>query len=69
MIARKIGFGSQSERGLETRETLMSVLHTLANRRDNALAAFAAMLDALVENPGLDVAAHLFGDGLDAAPS
>ena len=69
VIARKISFGSQSKTGLETRETLMSVLHTLAKRCENALDAFVAMLDSLVENPELDVAAHLFGRAPDAAPS
>jgi hypothetical protein len=47
VIARKISFGSQSDRGLKTREILMSVLHTLRKRTDNSFAVFARALDAL----------------------
>ena len=62
VIARKTSFGSQSKKGLETREVLMTVLNTLAKRSDDVVAAFAAALDALVEDPALDVARHLFGE-------
>lgn len=62
VIARKTSFGSQSEKGLATREVLMTVLNTLAKRSDDVVAAFAAALDALVEDPALDVARHLFGE-------
>ncbi len=68
VIARKTRFGSQSEKGRETREILMSVLNTLAKRGDDAPDAFTAMLDALVENPKLDVASHLFGEALCPVP-
>lgn len=68
VIARKTSFGSQSENGRETREILMTVLNTLGKRRDDALGAFTAMLDALVENPGMDVATHLFGEAPCPAP-
>ena len=68
VIARKTSFGSQSEKGRETREILMSVLNTLAKRSDDALAAFTAMLDALVENPSLDVASQLFGEARCPVP-
>jgi hypothetical protein len=69
-IARKISFGSQSEKGAETRGILMSVLHTFAKRRVNALEASADMLDALVDNPKLGVAECLFGgNAAAAAPS
>lgn len=67
-IARKISFGSQSKKGLRTRETLMSVLHTLAKRNNDACACFKAMLDALAENPRLDVATHLFAGERRPAP-
>ena len=40
VIARKISFGSQSETGARTRETLMTVLHTLRKRTANVTAAF-----------------------------
>jgi hypothetical protein len=68
VIARKTSFGSQSEKGRETREILMSVLNTLAKRGDDALATFTAMLDAFVENPKLDVASHLFGEARRPVP-
>jgi transposase len=51
VIARKISFGSQSDRGLKTRETLMSVLHTLRKRTDNGFAAFVQALNALALDP------------------
>ena len=51
VIARKISFGSQSERGLKTREVLMSVLHTLRKRTDDEFAAFTRTLDALAVDP------------------
>lgn len=50
VIARKISFGSQSEQGARTREILMSVLHTLHKRTDDALERFSCCLDALAEN-------------------
>jgi transposase len=51
VIARKISFGSQSERGLKTREVLMSVLHTLRKRTDDDFTAFTRALDGLAANP------------------
>ena len=50
VIARKISFGSQSEAGARTRETLMTVLHTLRKRTINVTAAFEQALDRLVKN-------------------
>ena len=47
VIARKISFGSQSEAGARTRETLMTVLHTLRKRDTNVTAAFERALDRL----------------------
>src|SRR5271163_449612 len=35
VMARKISFGSQSERGLQTREVLLRLLHTLSKRSEN----------------------------------
>ena len=61
VIARKISFGSQSDRGLRTREILMTVLNTLAKRTDDVVGALTRTLDAIVDNPELDVAAYLFG--------
>ena len=47
VIARKISFGSQSEAGARTRETLMTVLHTLRKREPNVTAAFERTLNRL----------------------
>lgn len=60
VIARKISFGSQSERGAQTREVLMSVLHTLRKRTDNLFDALQRALDALAQNPKLDPYKLLF---------
>lgn len=61
VIARKISFGSQSDAGAATRETLMSVLLTLQKRSSDPLAALTATLDALVASPNADVYRLLFG--------
>lgn len=61
VIARKISFGSQSERGAETREILMTVLHTLRKRTPDVTVAFKRGLDRLAENPALDVYTAFFG--------
>ena len=50
VIARKISFGSQSEQGAQTREVLMSVLHTLRKRTHDVFAAFKRALDALAQD-------------------
>ena len=47
VIARKISFGSQSETGALTRETFMTVLHTLRKRQPNLTAAFEQALNRL----------------------
>jgi hypothetical protein len=61
VIARKISFGSQSDKGLKTREILMSIANTLALRVRDPVEAIKQTLDALVADPKLDVAAYLFG--------
>ncbi len=61
VIARKISFGSQSEAGARTRETLMTVLHTLRKRVPDVATAFQAVLDKLAEQPDADPAKILFG--------
>jgi hypothetical protein len=61
VIARKISFGSQSEKGLHTREILMTILGTLAKRTEHAVDAFVCVLDAVAENPTLDLEDFLFG--------
>jgi len=54
VVARKVSFGSQSEAGARTRETLMSLLHTLKKRRAHVAPTLQAALDRLVENPSAD---------------
>jgi transposase len=61
VIARKISFGSQSEAGARTRETLMTVLHTLRKRVPAVATAFQSALDQLAEQPDADPAKILFG--------
>ncbi len=60
VIARKISFGSQSEQGAQTREILMSVLHTLRRRTDKVFDAFKRCLDAVAENEKRDPYRLLF---------
>jgi transposase len=61
VIARKVSFGSQSDAGAATRETLMSVLLTLQKRSADPLATLIATLDALIASPDTDVYRLLFG--------
>ncbi len=61
VIARKISFGSQSEAGARTRETLMTVLHTLRKRVPDVTTAFQSALDQLAVQPDADPAKLLFG--------
>jgi len=56
VIARKISFGSQSEAGAATRETLMTVLHTLRKKVPDVTDAFKSLLDKLAERPDIDLA-------------
>jgi transposase len=60
VIARKISFGSQSDAGAKTRETLMTVLRTLQKRTPDAARALAYALDKLAEDPALDPYSLLF---------
>jgi hypothetical protein len=60
VIARTISFGSQSDAGARTRETLMTVLHSLKKRRPDAATVFKAALDKLAESPHLDPHGLLF---------
>lgn len=62
VIARKISFGSQSEKGARTREVLMSVLHTLRKRGGDPTARFARALDALAAQDSLNPYEALFPD-------
>ncbi len=60
VIARKVSFGSQSDEGALTRETLMSILHTLRLRDLNVQERFKSTIDSLAANPTLDVYSLLF---------
>ena len=53
VVARKVSFGSQSTAGARTRETLMTILHTLKKRRISAATAVQSALDQLAQNPAL----------------
>ena len=61
VIARKISFGSQSDAGALTRETLMSVLLTLKKRNKDPVKSLTAALDALAVHPTADVYRLIFG--------
>lgn len=60
VTARKVCFGSQSEKGLRTRETLMTIVNTLALRNDDPVAKLARTLDALARDGNADVAKLLW---------
>jgi transposase len=61
VIARKVSFGSQSEAGARTRETLMTVLVTLRRRHpDDFDARFKRALDHLAQKPPADPYKLLF---------
>jgi len=60
VIARKISFGSQSDAGARTRETLMTVLHTVAKKTPDVMNAFKSVLDKLAEQPDADPTNLLF---------
>jgi transposase len=62
VIARKVSFGSQSVKGLTTRETLMSVVGTLRLRCDDPAAKLSRVFDALARDRNADVARLLWGD-------
>jgi len=54
VIARKVSFGSQSDAGAQTREILMTVLHTLKKRTLDVTAALKPPLDKLAEHSDID---------------
>jgi transposase len=67
VMARKVSFGSHSDTGAKTRETLMTVFKTLKLRtkgKTEIAAAFAAFLNQLAENPGIDAYTCLFENEL-----
>ena len=62
VVARKISFGSQSQAGAKTRETLMTILHTLKKQQANPGLHLKKVLDQLALNPDQDVYELLFGN-------
>lgn len=66
VISRKVSFGSQSEKGAETRSIIMSYLHTAAKRnKDRPLDAwFKKALDKIAEYPNINCYELLKSDDL-----
>ena len=60
VIARKISFGSQSAAGAKTRETLMTILHSMQKQTPHVATRFKAALDQLAQNPTLNLYPVLF---------
>ena len=61
VIARKVCFGSQSEKGLKTRETLMSIIDTLSLRFDDPVSKLSQVLDAIGKDRKANVSELLWG--------
>ena len=60
VTARKVCFGSQSEKGLEVREILMSIIDTLSLRFNDPVAKLSSVLDEIGRNKNADVDALLW---------
>jgi len=60
VIAIKISFGSQFDARAKTRETLMSVLHTLKKRLPDVSVTLKSALDQLAQDSDLDLSETLF---------
>jgi len=60
VVARKVSFGSQSHAGARTRETLMTILHTIKKRGAPVAQTVQSALDQFVQNPDLDPFPLLF---------
>ena len=61
VVSRKVSHGSQSARGLETRETLMTIIRTLMLGGKDAVAVLASALDAYALNKKADMECLLWG--------
>jgi len=61
VIARKVCFGSQSEKGPKTRETLMTIIDTLSLRHDDPVAKLSQALDAIGRDKKANVSELLWG--------
>jgi len=55
VIARKISFGSQSDRGMQTREILMTILHTARIRGLDPGVVLEKALDLLCRDPNANI--------------
>jgi len=58
--ARKVCFGSQSEKGLEVREILMSIIDSLSLRFNDPVAKLSSVLDEIGRDKNADVDALLW---------
>ena len=58
VIARKISFGSHSEKGMRTREILMTVMHTAKCRGRDPAEFMEEVLDIFANNKSADIS-HL----------
>jgi hypothetical protein len=66
-MARKVSFGSHSDAGAKTRETLMTVLKTLKLRSENNFrTAFTNFLNQDAENSSIDAFKSLFDSDCDS---
>ena len=61
VTARKVCFCSQSEKGLKTREILMTIIDTVSLRNGDAVAKLIDVLNGLAKDPERDVADLLWG--------
>ena len=59
VISRKLSFGCQSERGMHTREVLMSILHTAKCRGYDPAKFLEQLLDTLTIAPDADISVTL----------
>ncbi len=62
VILRKISFGCQSERGMRTREILMTILHTAKCRGHDPVNFLEKALNILSKNPKADLRHLIFPD-------
>jgi hypothetical protein len=62
VISRKISFGCQSEKGMQTREILMTILHTAKCRGHDPASFLENILNILTLNPKADLKHLLFND-------
>jgi len=65
VIARKISFGSQSERGMSTREVLMTILHTVRCRGHDPAVFLEEALDKLAQDRNTDASSLIPETGLE----